>query len=169
MCASPWFPVRKRPKKTFSIINMTLRTVRTRSPIFFLFDRHEYTHGIFRSVILVIVFILQVYVTFSLFFKIWLTESILIFKESLFRGASFWFLLASNMLRHKFFSDGNRPVFTGMALRKLVKSNYGRKSPVSVKYENLHYFKEGVILFVRVSLKQEEYHIYLAQLTLQSL
>ena len=73
------------------------------------------------------------------------------------------------MLRHKFFFDGNRPIFTGMALRKLVKSNYGRKSPVSVKYENLHYFKEGVILFVRVSLKQEEYHIYLAQLTLQSL
>ena len=44
----------------------------------FLFDRHEYTHththththGIFRSVILVSIFILRVYVTFSLFFKI---------------------------------------------------------------------------------------------------
>ena len=30
-----------------------------------------------------------------------------------------------------------------MALHKLVRSNYGRKSPVSIKYENLHSFKEG--------------------------
>ena len=52
-----------------------------------------------------------------------------------------------------------------MALRKLVRSNYGGKSLESIKYENVQSFKKGV----RVSLKQEEYHIYLAQLTLQTL
>ena len=48
-----------------------------------------------------------------------------------------------------------------MALRRLVRSSYGGKSPVSIRYENLHSFKEGVSL-KRVSLKQEEYHIYMA-------
>ena len=32
-----------------------------------------------------------------------------------------------------------------MALRKLVRRNYGGKSPVSIKYQNLHSFKEEVI------------------------
>ena len=68
---------------------------------FFLFDRHQHTHWIFWSVILVSILMLRVYVTFSLFFKIWLTELILISRELLFRGTCF--LLASNALRHKFF------------------------------------------------------------------
>ena len=33
-----------------------------------------------------------------------------------------------------------------MALRKLERRNYGGKSPVSIKYQNLHTFKEGLIL-----------------------
>ena len=33
-----------------------------------------------------------------------------------------------------------------MALRKLERRNYGRKWPVSIKYQNLHSFKEGLIL-----------------------
>ena len=33
-----------------------------------------------------------------------------------------------------------------MALRKLVRRNYGGKSPVSIQYQNLHSFKEGLIL-----------------------
>ena len=33
-----------------------------------------------------------------------------------------------------------------MALRKLERRNYGGKSPVSIKYQNLHFFKEGLIL-----------------------
>ena len=33
-----------------------------------------------------------------------------------------------------------------MALRKLERRNYGGKSPVSIKYQNLHSFKEGLIL-----------------------
>ena len=40
-----------------------------------------YKHRISRSVILVSILMLQVYLTFSLFFKIWLTESILISRE----------------------------------------------------------------------------------------
>ena len=48
---------------------------------FLLFDKDEYTHRIFRSVILVSIFMLSIYVTFPLFFKIWLTESIRIFGE----------------------------------------------------------------------------------------
>ena len=56
-----------------------------------------------------------------------------------------------------------------MMLRKLERRNYDRRLPVSIKYENLHSYKEGVILYVRVSLKQEEYHIDIAWLSLQSL
>ena len=56
-----------------------------------------------------------------------------------------------------------------MALRKLVKRNYDGKSPVSIKYQNLHSLKKGRFFYVRVSLKREEYHIYMAHLYLQSL
>ena len=48
---------------------------------FLLFGKHEYTHGIFWSLILVSVFMSRVTVTVSLFLKIFLTESILIFRE----------------------------------------------------------------------------------------
>ena len=40
-----------------------------------------------------------------------------------------------------------------MALRKLVRGNYGGKSPVSIKYKNLHSFKEGVILLCQSTLE----------------
>ena len=33
-----------------------------------------------------------------------------------------------------------------MAQRKLKRRNYGREWPVSIKYQNLHSFKEGLIL-----------------------
>ena len=33
-----------------------------------------------------------------------------------------------------------------MTLHKLVRRNYGEKSPVRIKYQSLHSFKEGVIL-----------------------
>ena len=39
---------------------------------------------------------------------------------------------------------------TGMAL---LRSNYGGKSPVSIKHENLHSFKEGVILLCQSILE----------------
>ena len=40
-----------------------------------------------------------------------------------------------------------------MALHKLVMSDYGRKLPVSIKYENVHSFKEGVILLFQSILE----------------
>ena len=40
-----------------------------------------------------------------------------------------------------------------MALRKLERRNYGGKSPVSIKYQNLHSFKEGLILLCQSILE----------------
>ena len=40
-----------------------------------------------------------------------------------------------------------------MALHKLVRSNYGGKLMVSMKYENLHSFEEGVILLCQSILE----------------
>ena len=40
-----------------------------------------------------------------------------------------------------------------MALCKLERGNYGGKSPVSIKYQNLHTFKEGSILFCQSNLE----------------
>ena len=40
-----------------------------------------------------------------------------------------------------------------MALHKLVRKNYGGKSPVSIKYQNLHSFKEGMILLCHCILE----------------
>ena len=48
---------------------------------FLLFDKHKCIHEIFRSAILVNIFMLRASVAFSLFFKTWLTESNLIFRE----------------------------------------------------------------------------------------
>ena len=41
----------------------------------------------------------------------------------------------------------------GMALGKLVRSNCGRKSLLSIKYENVHSFKEEVILLCQSILE----------------
>ena len=61
------------------------------------------------------------------------------FSEEL---ASYWFLTryVTSFFRWK------QAAFTGMVLHKHVRSNYGGKSPVSIKYENVHSFKERVIL-----------------------
>ena len=40
-----------------------------------------------------------------------------------------------------------------MVLHKLVRSNYDKKLLVSIKYENLHSFKEGVILLCQSILE----------------
>ena len=39
-----------------------------------------------------------------------------------------------------------------MALHKLVRRNYDGKLPVSIKYQNLHSFKEGMILLCQSTL-----------------
>ena len=40
-----------------------------------------------------------------------------------------------------------------MTLHKLERRNYGRKWPVSIKYQDLHSFKEGLILLCQSILK----------------
>ena len=40
-----------------------------------------------------------------------------------------------------------------MGLQKLVRRNYGEKLLVSIKYQNLYSFKEGVILLCQSILK----------------
>ena len=40
-----------------------------------------------------------------------------------------------------------------MALRKLVRRNYGRKLPVIIKYQNLHSFKEVIIILCQSILE----------------
>ena len=40
-----------------------------------------------------------------------------------------------------------------MALRKLERRNYGRKLPVSIKYQNLHSFKGGLIFLCQSILE----------------
>ena len=40
-----------------------------------------------------------------------------------------------------------------MALRKLERRNYGGKSLVSIKYQNLHSFKKGLILLCQSILE----------------
>ena len=40
-----------------------------------------------------------------------------------------------------------------MVLCKLERGNYGGKSPVSIKYQNLHTFKEELILFCQSILE----------------
>ena len=40
-----------------------------------------------------------------------------------------------------------------MALRKLERRNYGGKSLMSIKYQNLHSFKEGLILLCQSILE----------------
>ena len=40
-----------------------------------------------------------------------------------------------------------------MALRKLERRNHGGKSPVSIKYQNLHTYNEGLILLCQSILE----------------
>ena len=69
MCASLRFCVRERPKNIFCY-QRDVKNYTDQVLDFLLFVRYEYTHGIFQPVYLVSVFLLRVYVTFSLFFKI---------------------------------------------------------------------------------------------------
>ena len=43
-----------------------------------------------------------------------------------------------------------------MALHKPVMKNYGEKSPVSIKYQNLHSFKEEMILLCQSILETRQ-------------
>ena len=43
-----------------------------------------------------------------------------------------------------------------MALRKLERRNYGGKSPVNIKYQNLRSFKEGLVLLCNSILETKK-------------
>ena len=43
-----------------------------------------------------------------------------------------------------------------MALRNIMRRNNGRKSPFSIKYHNLHSFKEGAILLCQSILDTKQ-------------
>ena len=48
-----------------------------------------------------------------------------------------------------------------MALRKLERRNYGGKSPVNIKYQNLRSFKEGLVLLCNSILETRRItHLY---------
>ena len=101
-CAVPFDFTSERDLKNI-LLSAWHRELYGPGPQFFVIwlDMNIDTHRIFRSVILVSILMLRVYLTFSLFFKIWLTESILISRQKLFRGTCF--LLVSNTLHHKIF------------------------------------------------------------------
>ena len=40
-----------------------------------------------------------------------------------------------------------------MALRELERRNYSGKSPVSIKYQNLHSFKKGLLFLCQIILE----------------
>ena len=80
-CASLWFHIRERLQK-YLLLSAWHRELYKQGPQFsVIWQTWIYMHRIFRSVILVSILTLRVYLTFSLFFKIWLTESILISRE----------------------------------------------------------------------------------------
>ena len=56
-----------------------------------------------------------------------------------------------------------------MAPHRFVARNFSEKLPMSIKYQILSFLKKGWFSYVKVSLKRDEYHIYMAQLSLQSL
>ena len=112
---------------------------------FLFFDRHVYIHTEFP----VCNSGQHTYVTglFNFFFVLqdWLTESIPISREQLFRGTCF--LLASNIRVSQVFSDVNKqPSLEWNLQPSLKRRNYGGKWPMSIKYQNLHSFKERSIL-----------------------
>ena len=47
-----------------------------------------------------------------------------------------------------------------MALCKLERRNYGGKSPVSIKYQNLHTFKDGLIPLCQSILETRITHLH---------
>ena len=75
-----------------------------------------------------------------------------------------------NLFRIGLYNDTSQ-VFeiTEMAPHRFVARNFSEKLPMSIKYQILSFLKKGWFCYVRVSLKRDEYNIYMAQLSLQSL
>ena len=131
---------------------------------FSLFDKHEYIDGIFQSVILVSRFTLQAYITISLLIQIWLTESVLIFTENLFRKTCF--LSTCNNQRYKFSSMKIRSLpWNGSVY--ICKEKLWQKVTSSIKCHNFHSFKVVILLWQSIYERRGISH--LAQLSLQFL
>ena len=159
--------VRERPEKYFLVSAWRTELYGPGPRFFVIWYTWIYTHGIFQSVILVSIFILRVYVTFSLFFKIWLTESILIFREWLFRET--YFLLASNTIRHKIFSDENKQPSLKWCRTDLQGEIMEESCRWVLNIKISILLKKRWFTYMKGSLKGDEYHIYMALLPLQSL
>ena len=69
-CAVPFDFVLERDPKNIFYYQRDVKNYMDQVLDFLLFDRHEYIHGIFPSVILVGTLMLRFNATFSLFFKI---------------------------------------------------------------------------------------------------
>lgn len=78
-CASIRFLVKERPKKIF-YYQPDVETLGARSSIFLLLNKREYKNRIFQSAVLVSIFMLQIYITFSLFLNIWLRHKFFLMK-----------------------------------------------------------------------------------------
>ena len=125
----------RETRKLFSIISLTLRIIRTRSSIFYyLVDMNVYTRNLPVCNSGPYIYITRL---FNFFFVL---QDLIDRINSYFQRIVF----QRNLLLTG---------FTEMALRKLVRRNYGGKSPVSIKYENLQSLKEGVILLCQSILE----------------
>ena len=137
---------------------------------FILFNKHEYTHGIFWSVILVS--ILQLYSTVSFSLETWLNKDVLLetsldwqnqfwFSESSFseKLASYW-LLAFNVT--SFFPMKISSLYWNGTVYTCKEQLWQK---VTEEYPNVMMsilWKQSWFSYVRVSLKQEESYIYFA-------
>ena len=143
MCASLRFRVRERPEKYF------LLSAWRRCPQYFII----WPTWIYKRNLQVNIFMLGVYATFSLFFKIWLTESIIILREQVFRVM--YCLLASNTTSQAFSDENKQPSlewhcihFQGEIMGKSCR--WVPNVAISIL------LKKGWFSFVRKSLKRDE-------------
>ena len=141
MCTSLQFRIRERPWKyvLLSAWHRQLHRPCMSSIFFYLIDiqnlpvcnsgQHTYVTGLFNFF-----FVLQ-----DLIDRIDSYSQRIAFQRNL--------LLIGLTLYVTSFSRCNYAAFTGMALHKLERINYGGKWPVSIIYKNFHSFKEGLILW----------------------
>ena len=154
MHASLWCRVRER-RRNISYYQCYVESYRDLVfHFYFLIDMT--IHIIFRSVILISVVTLRAYLTFSSFLMIWLTESN-------FQGIAF----QRNLLITSFSNKNKWPSqewhFVHLKGAIMVERYWW------VLNVYIHALKKGWFSYVRVSIKQNECHIYLAQLSLQFL
>ena len=85
MCASLWFRVRERDPKNIFYYHRDVENYTDQVLIFFcLIDMNIYTQRIFRSVVLVSILMLRVYLTFSLIDRIGSYFQKITFRRNLF-------------------------------------------------------------------------------------